>query len=101
MRAAADRHPVGVAGHQPHAIEWHAEPFGHELREAGLVPLTLRHGTDHDLDDAAVSALGLHRHLGLLARRAGRGVDVIGDADAAALTMPSRLFAPRRETFPV
>ena len=28
MRAAADRDAVGVAGHEPHAVERHAEPFG-------------------------------------------------------------------------
>ena len=97
MRAAADRDPRGVAGDEPDAVERHAEPFGDQLREAGLVPLALRHGADRDLDDA----LGLHHHLGLLARRAGRGVDVVGDADAAAFAARLRLGAAGREAGPV
>ena len=50
MRAAADRDAVGVAGHEAHAVDRHAEPFGDELREAGLVSLALRHGADDDFD---------------------------------------------------
>src|SRR5712675_2380388 len=87
MRAAADRDAVGVAGDQLDAVDRHAEPFGDQLREAGLVALALRRGADHNLDGAAHRAIRLHRDLGLLARRAGRGVDVIGDADAAALAL--------------
>ncbi len=97
MRAAADRDPVGVAGDEAHAVERHAEPFGDQLRERRLVALALRHGADEDLD----LALGQYRHLGLLARRAGRGVDIVGDADAAAFAARPRLGAPRRQTVPV
>ena len=60
MRAAADRDAVGVAGDEAHAVDRHAEPFGDQLGEARLVALALRHGADHQLDDA----VGLHRDLG-------------------------------------
>ena len=43
----------------------------------------------------------MHGDLGALARRAGRSIDIIGDADAAALAALARLGAPRRETCPV
>ena len=60
MSAAADRHPVGVAGHEAHAFDRHAEPFGHQLREARLVALGPARRADHHLD----GALGQNRDLG-------------------------------------
>ena len=48
MGAAAERHAVGVAGDDAHALDRHAEPFGDELREARLVALALRDDADHD-----------------------------------------------------
>ena len=55
MRAAAGAHPVGVVGDEIDAVERHAEPFGQELGEAGLVALAAVHGAQHQLD----AALGL------------------------------------------
>ena len=97
MRAAADRHPVGVAGDEPHTVERYAEPFGHQLRKAGFVALPVRHRADDDFDNA----LRQHRHFGAFARRAGRGIDVIGDADAAVSAAPCGLGPPGREPGPV
>ena len=97
MSAAADRHPVGVAGHEAHAFDWHAEPFGDQLRKARLVPLPLRGDADHHLD----GAFGQNRDLGFFPRHAARGVDVVGDAHAAALAAFFRLGAAARETRPV
>ena len=78
-------------------LERHAEPFGDELGEARLVALAVGDGADHDVD----AAVRVHGDLGALARDAGRGIDVVGDADAAALAAPARLRAARREARPV
>src|SRR5204863_7706576 len=96
MRAAANRDAVRVAGDELDAVDRYAEPFGHQLREAGLVALALRGRADDDLHGAAHRAFRLHRDLGLLARRAGRGVDVIGDTDAAAFAPLACLLAALR-----
>src|SRR5690242_20555440 len=87
MRAAADRNAIGVARHELHRIYRHAEPFGDQLRKARLVALPLGCRADDDFDRAADRAFRLYGHLGLFARRAGRGVDIIGDPDAAVLAM--------------
>ena len=50
MRAAADRHDVGVALHELDLLERHAEPLADALREARLVPLPARQRADRDLD---------------------------------------------------
>ena len=52
-------------------------------------PWPVRYGADHELDPA----VGLDRHLGALARNAGRGIDVIGDADAALSCRAARFGA--------
>ena len=78
-------------------VDRHAEPFVDELREAGLVALALRQGADHDLDDA----FRQHGDLGLLARRAGRGIDVIGDADAAIFAACLASARRAREAGPI
>ena len=52
MRPAALRDDVGVAGHQPDAVEGNAEPVGDALGERGLVPLPARKRADHNLDPA-------------------------------------------------
>src|SRR5205814_1670368 len=101
MRAAADRDALGVAGHEPDAVDRHAEPLGDQLCEARLVPLALRYGADDDLDRAADRPVRLHGHFRLLARCAGRGVDIIRNPDAAAFAAPPRFRAPRRKTMPV
>ena len=87
VRAAPDGHEVGVAGDEPHLLGGHAEPLGHELGEARLVALARRQRADDDLD----AALGAHRDLRSLARRAGRDLDVVGDADAAVAAALARL----------
>src|SRR5215831_2038523 len=97
MGAAADGDAVGIAGDHVHGLERYAEPFGDELGEAGLVALALRGDADHQFDDA----LGLDQNLGLLARHAGRDIDVVGDADAAAFSAFFRLAAAPWKTGPV
>src|SRR5204862_2222957 len=95
MRAAADRDAIGVARHELHRVDRHPEPFGDQLRKARLVALPLGCRADDDLDGAADAALRLHRHFGLLARRAGGGVDIVRDPDAAIFAVPTRRLAPR------
>ena len=77
-------------------LDRHAQPFVHQLREARLVTLAVGDRADDDVD-AAVRVDG---DLGALARNAGRGVDVVGDADAAVLAALARL-ALRRAGKPV
>ncbi|HEX9535449.1 MAG TPA: hypothetical protein VF924_08240, partial [Stellaceae bacterium] len=72
MRAGADRHAVGVAGDEPHAIGPHGEPFAEQLRKARLVALAARQGADHHLD----VTLRAHRHLGAFLRRAALRLDI-------------------------
>ena len=79
---------IGVAVDQMHAVERHAEPFGDQLREAGLVALAL----DRVPITTSTRPSGATVTLGPLARRAGGELDVIGDADAAAFAAR----APRR-----
>src|SRR5579872_1314781 len=97
MGAAADSDAIGIAGDHMHAVEWHAEPFGDELGEAGFVALALRGDADHQFDDA----LRLDHNLGFFARHAGRDIDVIGDADAAAFAALFRFAATLRKAGPV
>src|SRR5581483_11364151 len=97
MGAAADGDTIGVAGDHMHAVERHAEPFGHELGEARFVALALRGHADHQLDDA----FRLDHNLGLFARHAGRDIDVIGDPDAAAFSALFRLAATARKAGPI
>ena len=81
MRAAADLHNVGVAGNQPHAVKRHAQPLGNQLREAGFVALAVGDGAENHV----YAAIGVYGDFGTLARRAGRGIDVIRHADATTL----------------
>src|SRR5579864_8151016 len=97
MGAAADSDAIGIAGDHADAIERHAEPFGDQLGEAGFVALALRGDADHQFDDA----VGLDHNLGLFARHAGRDIDVIGDADAAAFAALFRFAAALRKAGPV
>ena len=62
-----------------HLAGRHAQPFGGELREAGGMALARGERADHDLD----AAVGPHRHLGALVRRAALEFDVAGEAEAA------------------
>ena len=84
--------PTGTRSVSPvieaHLIGLHAEPLDDELGEARLVALARRQRADHHVDHA----LGPHGDLRALARRAGRDLDVVGDADAA---VAARAAAPR------
>jgi hypothetical protein len=51
-RAAASLHAVGIAGDQPDPVGLGPEPFGDDLREAGLVALTRRHRPEYQFDGA-------------------------------------------------
>src|SRR5262249_58610942 len=97
MRAAADRDPIGIAGDDAHRFDRYAKPFGHELRKTCLMPLALRHYADHELH----RAFQQHDKLRLLARHAGRDVDIGADPDAAAFATLSCFAAARLEPRPV
>ncbi len=77
-------------GDEAHVLDRDVEPLVHQLAEARLVALALGAGADDDIDNA----VGMHRHLGALAGDAGRGVEVVGDGDAAQLA--TRGGRPRR-----
>src|SRR5579872_576513 len=49
-RAAADRHPIGIVGHEANLGRRYLQPFRDELREAGLMSLATTHGPDNELD---------------------------------------------------
>ena len=74
-----------------------AEQVGRDLREARLVALAARLRADHDVDPA----FRLHRDLGALPRRADRGLDVVGDAEAEQLAALLRLALALLEAVPV
>src|SRR6185436_2043257 len=80
VRAAADLHDIRVARDDAHAVDGHPEPFVHELGEARLVALPI----GDDADDEVHPAVGMHGYLAAFAWHAGRGVHVVGEADAAA-----------------
>src|SRR5215472_4549925 len=67
MRAAADCDTVGVAGDEPHAVNWNPQPLADQLCKAGLVPLAVGYGADDDLDDTVRK----YRDLGAFARGPG------------------------------
>ena len=98
MRAAADMDDVGVARHHVDALDGHAQPFGRDLGEAGLMALPARLGSDHQLD----SLLGRRdAEPRLLFGRADRGLDVVGESPAAQPAAPFRLRPAHRESVPV
>ncbi len=84
-------------GEEAHLLDRHVEPLDDELGKARLVALALRARADHDVD----VTVGLHRHLGALARDAGRGVEIIGDGDAAQLAAGAGVGAARGKAVPV
>ena len=53
VRAAADRHLVGIALNEADRFERHTEPFVHHLRINGLVALAVRVGTGDDHERTA------------------------------------------------
>ena len=87
MRAAADRDAVGVAVHQPtlssgtpsHSLTSWAKLVSWPW-PLDTVPMT-----------TSTDAFRLHGDLGAFARHAGRGIDIVGDADAATSAAPLRL----------
>src|SRR5262249_56933876 len=97
MRAAAARDAVGMAGEAVQDVDRHAEPFGDELSEAGFVTLALRHYADNEFDDP----VGPHGELRLLARHAGRNIDIGAHRNAATFAALSRLAAALVEARPV
>ncbi len=86
-----------VAGDQQHAVDRHAKPFADQLGKTGFVTLATGDRADDDLH----GAFRLHGDLGPLARHAGRGIDVVGDADAAIFAACLRLGAARRKAGPL
>src|SRR6516162_5041646 len=97
VRTTANRHAVGVAGHQPNRVDRHTEPFADQLREAGFVTLSVGYGPDHDFHNAVRQ----YGDLGALARCPGRGVDVVAYADPAIFAARPRRRPPRRKPGPV
>src|SRR5437868_5685920 len=85
MGATAPEDAIRVAGYQSHAIVWYTQPFVDQLSKARFVALALRAGADNDLDHA----FGFDGDFSPFTRHAGRCIDIVGNADAAA-------FAARR-----
>ncbi len=97
MRAGADRHAVGIAGDEPHAIGPYREPFPEQLRKAGFVALAARQGADDHLDNT----FRAHRNLGAFLRRAALRLDISAHPDAAPPAARLGFGAPRREPVPI
>src|SRR5690242_17532440 len=97
MRAATELHELGVAREDTNFLERHAEPLGHELREARLVTLPRRDRPDDDIH----ASIRMHGHVRALARHTTRRVDVVRNADATALASRFRLGTTRRKARPV
>src|SRR6202035_1680354 len=97
MGAAADGNAIGIAGDEAYAFDRHAEPFDDQLRKARLVALALRGDADDQFDEV----FGRNGDLGFLARHAGGDIDVIADADAAALAAFLGFGAAALEVLPV
>ena len=83
--------------YQRNALDRHAEPLADKLGETGFVSLATGHSADDDLHHS----FGQHGDLGPLARHTGRGVHVIGDADAATLAAPLGLLSACHEPGPI
>jgi hypothetical protein len=75
--AALDLARVGL--NEAECRDRQAEQVGGDLREAGLVPLAVRLRAEYQRD----AAIGLEADLGALARRAARGFEKAGGAEAA------------------
>ena len=97
MRAAAGTHHVGVAHDDVDALDRHMQQVGGDLGKARLVPLAARLRADHDID----LAFGAHLDVGALARRADRGFDVIGKAEAEQMAALLCLALALRKAGPV
>ena len=93
MRAAADADHIRVAKDDVDGFDRQHQQIGSDLGKAGFVALAARLRADDDAD----AALRLDRDLGALARRADRGLDVIGQPEteqpAALLCLAPALLA--------
>ena len=95
--AAAEAYEVGVTGQDAYRLDLEPEPRRRNLGEARLVSLARGLGADHDLDDPVRA----HRHPRLLARRAGRGLDVVGQTEPEQLAARPRCGAAPADAAPV
>src|SRR5262249_6766919 len=103
ISAHAELHLVGIAVHDADVVERDAQPFGYDLREGGLVALTVLVTAGENFDRAR----GIDAHLrrlpqpdaaaeraDRLARRNPAGLDIGGEADAAQLVVAGRAPPP-------
>src|SRR5262245_66396192 len=97
MRTAADADDVGIACNDINAGCRYEEKITDDLRETGFMPLAARLRTDDDIN----ASVGRHGNLRALVGRAGRGLPVIGKAQAAQLAFCRGLQTTRLETAPV
>ena len=91
--AVAVLHDGGVRLPVQEAVDRQAEAVGGDLREAGLVALSIRLGAKQQRD----LAVRFKTDFGALVRRAAGGFQKAGHADAAQQPTPPRLVAPSRE----
>src|SRR4029453_14468391 len=99
-RAEAEAHAVGVAAAHAHALEWHAQLGGGDLRQRGLVRLAL--GADPDVHEDV--AARVDADVGALEGAEARALDVRGDTEPERpRTAASRrlLLAPARPVEPL
>ena len=95
-RAAAERDLRGIALDVVDGLERHAEPFRHELRERGLVTLSVRMRAGDDRDHAARIEAQLHA----LVEHAAE-LDIGRDRASAQLAVPPARGAPGLELRPL
>src|SRR5262249_59865783 len=96
ISAHAELHLVGIAVHDADVVERDAQPFGYDLREGGLVALTVLVTAGENFDRAGWIDAHLRRlpqpdaaaeRADRLARRNPAGLDIGGEADAAQLVV--------------
>src|SRR5262249_809474 len=87
----------GIVFKYLHALEWHAEPLRHALRERRLVALSAGQRADHDINPA----MRLHRDVGAFARIAAGRFEVAGEPDAAQPLALAGFAAPPLDAFPI
>ena len=80
MRAAADRHDIGITLQEAYPFEGDAEPLADALGKARFVPLPARQGTN----DHVHAVVGAHdHHLGPLTRVAHGEFDVVREPNSS------------------